>query len=133
LPRGAVCGRLGGRVPAMLKTLPTLLVLLVLAPVTPAGPPGRVSGRMAFDEVSEGLRKYRAEKDPEKRVRWLEKLAPTGDPRVYVALLDFDYSDVPKSELRDRAHEVVLVITGQSQWWGVDDAEMRRRAKELPR
>jgi len=112
-----------------------LAPLALLAPVPPAtaGPPEGPSGRMVLDEVADGLRKCRAEQEPGKRFRWLERLAPTADPRVYVALLDFDYSDVPQPERRERAREIVLVICGQSQWWGVDEDELRRRAKELPR
>jgi hypothetical protein len=110
-----------------------LLALFAAAPHAASGPPDGVSGRMVLDEVADGLRKCRAEQEPGKRFRWLERLAPTADPRVYVALLDFDYSDVPQPERRERAREIVLVICGQSQWWGVDEDELRRRAKELPR
>jgi hypothetical protein len=98
---------------ARLATLALLPLVVVVPWPAVAGPPEGVSGRMVFDEVADGLRKCREEKDPEKRIRWLEKLATTGDPRVCVALWDFDYSDVPSDELRERAHEVVLVITGQ--------------------
>ncbi len=52
-----------------------------------AGPPGQPSTRMAFvDEVADGLRQYRKETDTNKRVRWLEKLALTRDPRVALLL-----------------------------------------------
>ena len=71
---------------------PRLAALALLALLAPwpaaAGPPERVSGRMVFDEVAEGLRKYGKETDREKRIRWLRKLAPTGDVRVAVALGD---------------------------------------------
>jgi hypothetical protein len=49
-----------------------LLVFVVLALVLPgqavAGPPEGMSGKMVFDEVADGLRKYRKEEDEEKRM-----------------------------------------------------------------
>ncbi len=120
--------------PTLLRLVAGLALLTLLVPVSAiAGPPEGASTRLVLDEVSEGLRQYRKESAPEQRLRRLEKLAATGDPRVYVALLDFDYSDVPKSERQQVAHEVVLVITAQPQWWGVSHADMRRRASQLPR
>jgi hypothetical protein len=52
-----------------------------------SGPSEGVSGEMAFDEVAEGLRQYRKEKDPKKRLVWLHTLGATGDPRVALALV----------------------------------------------
>src|SRR5262249_60227214 len=65
-----------------------LLALPAAVPPAAAGPPESVSGRMAFDEVADGLRKYRKETDPEKRLAWLQTLGATGDPRVALALVD---------------------------------------------
>ena len=72
----------------MPRTLPVLALLGLLVPGRPAlaGPPEGVSGRIVLDEVWDGLRQYRAEKDPERRIRLLEKLAPSRDPRVAVVL-----------------------------------------------
>jgi len=70
-----------------------LLAVLALAPLPPcqsrAGPPDRASGQMVFvDEVADGLRQYRKEKDPEKRLARLQELGATGDPRVAMALVE---------------------------------------------
>ena len=57
--------------------LPPLFAVLAL--LTPnravAGPPEGVSGKMVLDEVADGLRQYRKEKDQGKRVKLLERLA----------------------------------------------------------
>src|SRR5262249_33537716 len=55
-----------------------------------ARPPERVTGQvmLAPDAVSDGLRKYRQEKDPNKRLALLQTLGATGDPRVALALVD---------------------------------------------
>jgi hypothetical protein len=70
--------------------------LLLPAPVF-AGPPEGVSGKMVFDEVAYGLQRYQQETDTNKRIRWLEKLAPTHDPRVAVLLgSEWDMCGNPK-------------------------------------
>jgi hypothetical protein len=71
-------------------SLPLFAALDLLSPSRAvAGPTERVSGNMKLvsDEVAEGLRMYRMEKDPEKRLAWLQTLAATGDPRVALALV----------------------------------------------
>ena len=55
-------------------------LLLACAAPCMAGPPERASGEMVFDEVADGLRRYRSEKDETKRVEWLRQLAPTRAP-----------------------------------------------------
>src|SRR4051794_8005929 len=75
--------------PTMPRTTAAVLLaaLALLTPGTaPAGPPEGASGKMAFDSVAAGLRKYRKETDEAKRIRWLERLAPSKDPRVAVVL-----------------------------------------------
>src|SRR5262249_35497269 len=69
---------------------PVLTLLAVLVPVPPAaaGPPEAMSGQMVFDQVADGLRKYRRETASGRRIRWLRKLAPTRDARVASALGD---------------------------------------------
>jgi hypothetical protein len=47
---------------------------------------------MVLDEVADGLRRYGRERDAAKRAALLERLAPTGDPRVREALITA-YSD----------------------------------------
>ena len=123
------------------------LTLALLAGLVPgnalAGPPEGPSGRMVLDEVSEGLRCYRQEADPEKRAAWLKKLAPTRDPRVGVAL---------GQALEDRDRNVALSAAimlcacfspdpwscagpwrDALAWWRANEADLRRRARELPR
>lgn len=126
-----------------------LLMLAVLAP-TPvvAGPPERPSGRMAFDQVADGLRKYRCQEDPENRIRWLKKLAPTCDVRVAVALGDAwgDRDRTVGSVAADllakhfcpkddelRVHTVASAWGEFSDWWKKNEGDFRRRAKELSR
>ena len=70
----------------MVRTPLVVLALLLLGSATGAGPPGKVSGEMVFDEFADGLRRYRQETNPKKRADWLRQLAPTGEPRVIVAL-----------------------------------------------
>jgi hypothetical protein len=71
-----------------LLALPLLALLAFLAAPAAAGPPEGVSGRMAFDRVADGLRRYRQEDDDAKRIAWLRRLAPTRDPRVAAVLED---------------------------------------------
>jgi hypothetical protein len=130
------------------KTLATLLPLLAaLAVLSPrkalAGPPERVSEKMAFDEVADGLRKYRQETDHDRRVRWLRKLAPTCDVRVAVALAeawgdsDGGVGTVAQSLLAEhyckpRPATVADAWAPVTDWWKKNGADLRRRAKLLP-
>ena len=132
--------------------LPLLAVLaLVLPGKAVASPPGGVSGRMVLDEVADGLRKYREERDEGKRVKWLRRLAPTRDPRVAVVLSEayfarpngrtdsryyivlevllFEFVRGTKYQSRSREGNVVYDL---SSWWDENAAELRRRAKQLP-
>ena len=131
-----------------------LLALVVAAPAA-AGPPERVSGRIALDEVADGLRKYHKETDPEKRLAWLQTLGATGDPRVALALVDAannqngDDLDCEAADLLwwhyaspDAASRLGVVSLqalkaprGSSfrAWWKENEADLRRRAAQLPR
>jgi hypothetical protein len=124
--------------------LVALALLAVLGSSAAAGPPEGVSGRMAFDDVADGLRKYRKENDDDKRLAWLKKLAPARDPRVAVALGEAlsDHCDwiVVNAWWAIEAHYNREPLAGpySSQraawrWWNVNEADLRRRAKELPR
>ena len=53
-----------------------------------AGPPEKILGKLVFDEVEDGLRKYHKETKVQRRVDWLTKLAATHDIRVQVTLVD---------------------------------------------
>jgi hypothetical protein len=119
-----------------------LLALLVMAPAA-AGPPEGVSGRMAFDEVADGLRRYRLETDSARRRAWLRRLAPAQDARVAVALgdalADADphylaawllceyYVPDAKPAFPELAH------LPAAEWWEQNEPDLRRRAKLLPR
>jgi hypothetical protein len=130
-----------------LTTIGSAALLALLAPVPPAvaGPPVGVSGRMVLDEVAEGLRRYRQEKDPGNRAEWLKKLAPTHDPRVAIALgealddpggclggpaswLLHDYYDIGRIDPRAPGPD-----DAAWRWWAKNEADLRRRANELPR
>ena len=105
------------------------------------GPTG-AAGTMVFDEVADGLRKYRKETESQLRVRWLEKLAPTHDPRVAVALWEADCED---GAVRSAAARLLggYFVEGTrferlqhydvGGWWKANEADIRRCAAQLPR
>jgi len=116
----------------------TLALLPGLAPRIVAGPPDGASGNMVLDEVADGLRKYRKEKDPEKRAAWLERVAlALGEAReesdrtvaraASIALFELY---CPPGELETITLASLWVRTGD--WWKANEADLRRRAKELP-
>jgi hypothetical protein len=124
------------------------LCLMLLGPTCLAGPPGGPSGAMMLDKVADGLSKYRREKDPDKRIEWLKKLARIRDPRVAIVLAQEGIN--PDSILgeRNRQYAANLLmeyyiprsqwvysakysVTAQ-RWWESNEADLRRRAKQLP-
>jgi hypothetical protein len=122
---------------------PLLAALALLAPArTVAGPPEGASGKMVFDRVGAGLDRYRKEKDPEKRCGWWRRLAPTRDPRVGVALIDtlpagstcVTEADILLDECfvkgtRFHVNDSYLL----QGWLEANEADLRRRAAQLPR
>jgi hypothetical protein len=125
-----------------------LVVLAVVSPSVAASPPEKVGGAMTFDTVADGLMKYRQETDPTKRAAWLERLATTGDPRVAVACWEaLEHDTTP--EVRDVGFRVLAhFATGCDAhrrgdgdigckeigfWWKKNEADLRRRAAQLPR
>jgi hypothetical protein len=125
-----------------------LAALALLSPAAVAGPPEAAPGRMAFDAVARGLDRYRVEKDLEKRAKWLVKLAPTKDPRVAIALhealenwsgkvqrtaldLILDYYCPPPGEIE--LWSVGVPWMKVETWWKKNEADLRRRAAQLPR
>ena len=108
-----------------------------------AGPPEGVSGRMAFDQVADGLRLNATTKDPDERMALLERLVESRDPRVAVALANV-LSD-PGDGYATTAGCLLLwtygghvPVLGRARedahaWWARHGADLRRRAKELPR
>ncbi len=129
---------MGGRAVKVLLPVLLLAPLSALAPASLAGPPEAPSGQMALDEVADGLRQYRKEKEKGKRLEWLRRLAPTGDPRVGVALGEALEALGVRDHLARHA-EVDLIEehyhTGGGRadaWWRENQADLRRRAKQLP-
>jgi hypothetical protein len=125
----------------MNKLLLTALLLLSHMPTLNAGPPERPSGTFVVDEMADGLRRYRKETEPELRVRWLEKLAPSRDPRVAIALWEADCEDraVKSAAVRLLGGYFVegtrfehLQYYDVGGWWKANEADIRRAA-QLPR
>jgi hypothetical protein len=94
--------------------------------------------------VADGLRKYRKETDPKKRLQWLEKLAPTRDPRVALTLANA-LTDHLEWFRRDASllllqyydgRRLIAVhednINSAQCWLEKNAADLRRRARELP-
>jgi hypothetical protein len=135
--------------PRTLIAVPLMLALLAgLAPGNAlAGPPDGVSGKMEFDRVAEGLRKYRKEKDTADRLLLLMRLAKTEDPRVAVALGEALVheeglvADMAASLLlRHYAHDDPPDGTDSKtrrkaalQWWAENFIALRYHARQLPR
>jgi hypothetical protein len=115
-----------------------LLLLLWPTSMAVAGPPDRPSGRMTRDAVADALLRYRREADPDRRRALLWKLAPLPDPRVAVALGEvLASSDFPFPEITLLArHHLPAEQRGSTDavwdWWRANEAELRRRAEELP-
>ena len=147
---GALHGRLR-EVPAMPRKLadfPLPLAVMLLALLLPgnavAGPPQGLSGKMVLDEVADGLQRYRIAKDTGARMRWLKMLATTHDARIAIAL--GNALDDAEPAMRAMAARALLrywmsysvpgndeqKVKGAMKWWQKNEAEMRRRAKELP-
>jgi hypothetical protein len=124
------------------------------AGVTAGGPkPGPPAETV--DRVAEGLRKYRKEKGPEKRLACLQTLAASGDPRVALALVDaannhngddldceaadllwWYYASPDAAAHRGRVNRDVVPPPpgkGFRPWWKANEADVRRRAARLPR
>jgi hypothetical protein len=134
-------------------TLVVIALLAALAPPALAGPPDGASGQMVFfDEVATGLKDYRKEKDQRRRIKWLERLAPTQDLRVAVALGDvLDVAPGEKGydpELHERAGFLLASYyipppppkfgwipipksVNPMKWWKEHEADLRRRAKQI--
>ncbi len=134
----------------MPRIIAVVLMLATLAVLTPvkavAGPPEGASGKMVLDTVADSLRKYRKEEDNDRRFKALTRLAPTKDPRVAVALGEaFDEED--KGYFRFRVsiciEEYFVPPDFGSQpdctefrvrrWWKENEADLRRRAAQLPK
>jgi hypothetical protein len=128
----------------------TLFALLSLLPPgkAPAGPPAGASGKMVFDAPGAGLDRYHKEKDPAKRLGWLERLAKTHDPRVAIVLAEA--MKVGEQQDREAAAWLLrceyelpyrilasspsdLLMSHMEDWWKANEADLRRRAAQLPR
>ncbi len=127
----------------MPRTLSVLVLVVTLVPVRPvvAGPPAGVSGKLVLDEVADGLRKYGREKDLARRAQLLQRLAPTTDPRVAVAL--GEAMDDPNDWMAGFAAMMLLEYYCQETpcfglwgtvrpWWEKHQTDLRRWARLLP-
>jgi hypothetical protein len=122
-----------------------LFVLLLPGQMVLAGPPEGVSGKMVMDEISEALLRYRLEPNGKKRFVLLERLAPIQDARVTVALvqamLDEDRpgekmrlaSLIGNWHLQNKEWVTANCPTVVNLWWKKNEADIRRRAKQLPK
>jgi len=117
-----------------------LALFSLVPPVTAAraGPPEGPSGRMVRDEVADGLLRYRRATDSERRRALLRQLAPTGDPRVAVALGEalasagFAYPEIVLLAKFYLPPEKRGSTDSVWDWWRENEADLRRRAERLP-
>jgi hypothetical protein len=120
------------------------LALALLA----AGPPEGVSGRMVLDELTEKLARLRVEKDPNRKLALVKELGPVRDPRVTVALMEIVLTAQRADPLlidvsvllyqyhipdNDKISLTAIDWTLCRQWWEKHEADVRRRAAQLPR
>ena len=120
-------------------TLPPALAALALLMPPPAvgRPPEGVSGRMVFDQVADALRRYQRETDDDKRIAWLERLAPARDPRVALLIWEYPPDEITPSQYIGLRRLLLRYYVPRGEtlksWWQANEADLRRRAKELPR
>jgi hypothetical protein len=114
--------------------LPLLAALAVGTP-SGAGPPERPSGRMSFDVVADGLRRYARETDDSKRIAWLEKLAPARDPRVALLIGEYPPDDIAPNQFIGLRRQLLRYYVSPGErldgWWRANEADLRHRAKRL--
>jgi hypothetical protein len=149
----------------MPRTFAAAVLLAALALLPPgtalAGPPEGASGKMVQDDVADGLRKYKLQRNESNRARQLKKLSEIIDARVMMAVGE-SLTDTSQ-EVRRAAADVVFfryaggcvlrvipppeqVEKGARQWWVryeaeirrwradvENEADLRRRAAQLPR
>lgn len=133
----------------MPRTFAAVVLLTMLALLSPvkavAAPLEKASGKMVFDEVEEGLRHYREERDEEKRLAILARLAPSRDLRVAVAL--GDASEDGPAQVQNTTYDLLFryflpdpvevdfidQIDASYDWWEKNKTDLRRRAAQLPR
>jgi hypothetical protein len=125
-----------------------VVLALLSAGWASAGPPDQPAVRMVFvDRVAAGLRRYRAETDPSRRIDLMMELAPIRDPRIVVAFgeaMEQSHSN-PTNSYPDpgTAAETLLHVhylpahfggkRGIFDWWLENKNDLRRRAKLLPK
>ena len=97
-----------------------------------------------MDEVGRGLDRFMKEADRQSRFELLQKLAATRDPRVGVVLGEvmirrvFYDSDVAGAALARYylpppvPDDAIAAWNTAREWWEMHEADLRRRAKELP-
>jgi hypothetical protein len=122
--------------------VPPLLAALALAAPGEAfaGPPGRPSGKMvlAVDEVQQAMRKARREPDPCKRLLIYCHVTQRRDPRIIIGACEIMMSLPLSTEVWEDARAVLrayFIGTDEEPavWWEKNQADLRRRAAQLPR
>jgi hypothetical protein len=124
-----------------------LLAVLSLLPASRvvAGPPPAVSSQLVLEPVTEKLIRLRLESDPKRKLALVKQLGPIRDARVTVALMEL----VLNAQREDAVllHATFLLCkyhipdkdvvppkywTLCRLWWENNEADVRRRAKQLP-
>ena len=130
--------------PSLLIAVLLLVLTLALPGATLAGPPEGVSGKMVLDEVADGVRKYRKETDARRRGELLRRLAPTRDLRVAMALgvammeggsslgREVDATELLNEWFLSDDDDFSEVHRSVRIWWKKNEADLRRRAIQLP-
>jgi hypothetical protein len=129
-------------------TLPLLALPGAVLPAA-AGPPEGVSGRMVLDELTDKLTRLRVEKDAKRKLALVKELGPVRDARVTVAFMEIvlkaqredDPLLIDVSVLlyqyhipdNDKISLTAIDWTLCRQWWEKHEADVRRRAAQLPR
>jgi hypothetical protein len=131
----------------MHKTLAVLLVAAVhVVPAkAAAAPPPAVSSKHVLEPMTEKLIRLRLESDPKRKLALVRQLGPIRDARVTVALMEIvlkarqedallmyassllcEYH-IPEKDLLPAKFWTVCRL-----WWENNEADVRRRAKQLP-
>jgi len=92
--------------------------------------------------LARGGHGYQKGKDQKKRIALLTKLAPSRDPRIAITL--WEHAD---NRADDTRIEAIILLADHfvkgtrfatdkglliGEWWEANEAELRRRAKQLP-
>jgi hypothetical protein len=129
----------------MPRTLSVLALFALVVSGRPvlAGPPEGPSGQMVLDEVTEALLKFRLEPDLKTRGAMIRRLGPVRDPRVTLALMEVAVDEdsplhplagamLVEYHIPEKDYVTAKCWTIARPWCEKNEAEVRRRAKQLP-